>query len=138
MPDAGVDQSDDGPAWVVSLSGLCRTVRLVVPCGTWCVGHCAHFGRARFASAPRPDTPRALGVVFTPVVGVTPIPLSLSHLAARARCLSLARRLSLPLSLSLSLFVRFCSASVRSALSLSLSRSLPPSLFLSRSRSVPL
>lgn len=34
MPDAGVDQSDDGPAWVVSLSGLCRTVRLVVPCGT--------------------------------------------------------------------------------------------------------
>lgn len=124
MPDAGVDQSDDGPAWVVSLSGLCRTVRLVVPCGTWCVGHCAHFGRARFASAPRPDTPRALGVVFTPVVGVTPIPLSLSHLAARARCLSLARRLSLPLSLSLSLFVRSCSASVRSALSLSLARSL--------------
>ena len=129
MPDAGVDQSDDGPAWVVSLSGLCRTVRLVVPCGTWCVGHCAHFGRARFASAPRPDTPRALGVVFTPVVGVTPIPLSLSYLAARARCLSLARRLSLPPSLSFlpSLLVGICS--LRS-LSLSLSLSLPSSFSL--------
>ncbi|KYQ56296.1 hypothetical protein ALC60_04703 [Trachymyrmex zeteki] len=39
MPDAGVDQSDDGPAWVVSPSGLCRTVRASsrVPYGTWCV-----------------------------------------------------------------------------------------------------
>lgn len=62
-PDAGVDQSDDGPAWVVSPSGLCRTVRVSSRAvrDLVCVGHCAHFGRARFASAPRPDTPRALG-----------------------------------------------------------------------------
>lgn len=81
MPDAGVDQSDDGPAWVVSPSGLCRTVRASSRAvrDLVCVGHCAHFGGARFASAPRPDTPRALGVVFTPpgLVGVT-LPRSLS------------------------------------------------------------
>lgn len=82
MPDAGVDQSDDGPAWVVSPSGLCRTVRASSRAvrDLACVGHCAHFGGARFASAPRLDTPRALGVVFTPVVGATlPLSLSLCH-----------------------------------------------------------
>ncbi|EFN63943.1 hypothetical protein EAG_01328 [Camponotus floridanus] len=67
MPDAGVDRSDDdGPAWVVSPSGLCRTVRASgrVPCGTWCAsGTALGFGRARFASPPRPDTPRALGAL---------------------------------------------------------------------------
>lgn len=87
MPDAGVDQSDDGPAWVVSPSGLCRTVRASSRAvrDLVCVGHCAHFGGARFASASRPDTPRALGVVFTPVVGAS---LPFSH------------SVSLPLSLS--------------------------------------
>jgi len=62
MPDAGVDQSDDGPAWVVSPSGLCRTVRASsrVPYGTWCVSGTVLASDALGSSRRRGRTPHAL------------------------------------------------------------------------------